>query len=131
MRMTLWSALAVGAATLALAGCAYRPPALHDWFERVETGMTRQDVVDILGEPTLTIENDLMYLYDDPNDPARFRFVLDEDGTVLEKYFETKSELAARAREAESTIPAFGPTEGEEPDRAYPGGPLPGFGSGG
>jgi outer membrane protein assembly factor BamE (lipoprotein component of BamABCDE complex) len=109
------------------AGCHYKKPALNEWYDQVVVDMDRQDVIAILGRPTIETENEMMYLYDDPEDPARFRFVLDDRKVVIAKYYETKDDLAARAKEVKARKRPVEQAEGEEPGRPYPGGPLPGF----
>ena len=107
-------------------GCWYQRPPIEQWYKDIATGMDRHDVVKKLGGPTVVIENEMMYLYDDPDNPVRFRFVLDEEGVVVEKYLETKAELAKRTEEVKGELPPVEPIPGEE-NRAYPGGPLPRF----
>jgi 3-methyladenine DNA glycosylase AlkD len=127
MRLTMGIAgLALLGGALA-AGCHYKKPALREWYDLVVVDMSRQDVVDILSRPTVETENEIMYLYDDPENPARFRFVLNEKKIVTAKYFETKTELAARAKEVKAQKRPVEQPPGEESGRPYPGGPLPGF----
>jgi hypothetical protein len=116
----------VAAACLGSAGCWYHRPDIEDWYDDVEIGWEKQQVVDKLGRPTVLIENDMMYLYDDPENPIRLRFVLDEDGKVIEKYYESKEELAKRLEEAQRRVPPTELVPGEE-QRGYPGAPLERF----
>lgn len=105
MRSNVWMAALVAAACLGSTGCWYQRPDIEDWYEDVEIGWEKQQIVDKLGRPTVMIENDMMYLYDDPEDPVRLRFVLDEDEKVVEKYYESKEELVKRLEEAQRRVP--------------------------
>jgi len=126
MRSNAWTAALVAAACLGSAGCWYQRPDIEDFYEDVEIGWEKQQVVDKLGRATVLIENDMMYLYDDPDNPVRLRFVLDENGKVIEKYYESKEELAKRLEEAQRQVPPVELTPGEE-KRGYPGAPLDRF----
>ena len=126
MRSNAWMAALVAAACLGSTGCWYQRPDIEDWYEDVEIGWEKQQVVDKLGRPTVLIENDMMYLYDDPENPIRLRFVLDEDEKVIEKYYESREELAKRLEEARRQIPPVELVPGEEP-RGFPGAPLDRF----
>jgi len=126
MRSNAWMAALVAAACLGSTGCWYQRPDIEDWYEDVEIGWEKQQVVDKLGRPTVLIENDMMYLYDDPENPVRLRFVLDEDEKVIEKYYESKEELAKRLEEARRRVPPVELVPGEE-KRGYPGAPLERF----
>ena len=126
MRSNVWMAALVAAACLGSAGCWYQRPDIEDFYEDVEIGWEKQQVVDKLGRPTVLIENDMMYLYDDPQNPIRLRFVLDEDGKVVEKYYESKEELAKRLEEAQRRVPPVELVPGEE-QRAFPGAPMERF----
>ena len=126
MRSNAWMAALVAAACLGSTGCWYQRPDIEDWYEDVEIGWEKQQVVDKLGRPTVLIENDMMYLYDDPENPIRLRFVLDEDEKVIEKYYESKEELAKRLEEARRRVPPVELVPGEEP-RGFPGAPLERF----
>jgi len=126
MRSNAWLAALVAAACLGSTGCWYQRPDIEDWYEDVEIGWEKQQVVDKLGRPTVLIENDMMYLYDDPENPVRLRFVLDEDEKVIEKYYESKEELAKRLEEARRRVPPVELVPGEEP-RGYPGAPMERF----
>jgi len=126
MRSNAWLAALVAAACLGSTGCWYQRPDIEDWYEDVEIGWEKQQVVDKLGRPTVLIENDMMYLYDDPENPVRLRFVLDEDEKVIEKYYESKEELAKRLEEAQRRVPPVELVPGEEP-RAFPGAPMERF----
>jgi len=126
MRSNVWMAALVAAACLGSTGCWYQRPDIEDWYEDVEIGWEKQQVVDKLGRPTVLIENDMMYLYDDPENPVRLRFVLDEDEKVIEKYYESKEELAKRLEEARRRVPPVELVPGEEP-RGYPGAPMERF----
>ena len=108
------------------AGCWYQRPDLEEMFEEIEVGMEKDEVIEELGQPTAVLESEMFYLYDDPDKPVRFRFVLDEKALVIEKYYETKEELAKRAEEVKGEIPPVEPLPGEE-GRTYPGGPLKRF----
>lgn len=107
-------------------GCYYERPDFDEMYADVVTGMDEDDVVEVLGKPTVIIENEMMYLYDDPDEPVRMRFVLDEERIVIEKYMETKAELAKKAEETKGKYPPLEPMPGEE-ERTYPGGPLERF----
>ena len=126
MRSNVWMAALVAAACLGSTGCWYQRPDIEDWYEDVKIGWEKQQVVDKLGRPTVLIENDMMYLYDDPENPVRLRFVLDEDEKVIEKYYESKEELAKRLEEARRRVPPVELVPGEEP-RGYPGAPMERF----
>ena len=134
--------LAAEAALLLAAGCWYERPNLEERFAEIEVGMTKDEVIERLGEPTLVLGdtfladpddpsseqqvNELFYLYDDPLEPVRFRIVLAPDDRVVQKFYETKAELAKRAEEVKGEVPPVQLLPGEEP-RAYPGGPLKPF----
>ena len=122
-----WSLVVLAVGCLGAAGCWYQRPNLEARYEEILVGMDKYNVVEELGEPTAVIENEMLYLYDDPDDPVRFRFVLDENGVVITRYFERKSDLAKRAEEVKGE---FAPVEllpGDEEGRPYPGAPLPRF----
>lgn len=110
-------------------GCAlfYHRPPIERKFAEVVTGMDRNDVMHILGKPTTVFENEIWYLYDDPDKPVRLRFVLDSDDIVVQKYYETKAELAKRAKVVEGAVPMEAEPLPGEGGRSYPGGPLPQF----
>jgi hypothetical protein len=112
-----------------VAGC-YKPPDFDELYEKAAAGMTKEEVIEALGQPTSIQGNNMFYIYDDPATPVRFRLVLDDKGIVVEKYFESKTSLARKAEEARKASPPIQTLPGEEP-RAYPGGPLPRFGGGG
>lgn len=126
MRAKAIALVGLALAALVITGCWYEQPKLAERFKEIEVGMARDDVVDILGKPSIVIENEMFYLYDDPEKPARFRFVMDEQSMVIEKYFETKEELAARAEETKGEVPPIALVPGEDP-RTYPGGPIKRF----
>jgi outer membrane protein assembly factor BamE (lipoprotein component of BamABCDE complex) len=96
-------------------------------YAKTEVGMTRQEVVKILGEPTTTLESEMFYLYDDPEKPVRLRYVLNEREVVSAKYYETQKDLLKKAEETVGEIPVPMKAPGEEPQPVYPGGPLPRF----
>jgi len=124
---------------LLAAGCWYQRPELEEMFEDIEVGMTRDEVVEELGDPTHVLGetvladptdpsseqqvNELFYLYDDPDIPVRFRIVLDADDVVIRKFYETKAELAKKAKAVKGEIPPYQLLPGED-ERKYPGGPL-------
>jgi outer membrane protein assembly factor BamE (lipoprotein component of BamABCDE complex) len=119
------AAAAVAAAWAA--GCQYQKPPLEEWYGEVVTGMDRGDVIEILGEPTAVIEGEMFYIYDDPDDPARFRFVLNEEDIVVEKYLEWKEDLYRKAEETMGEAPPEPRLPAETEETTYPGGPLPKF----
>jgi len=126
MRMTRWLFAAAVVAGIATSGCYYHRPNVEQMFADTYVGMTKDEVVKALGQPTLTRDNELQYNYDDPLRPVRLRYILDEQSVVIEKFLETKPELAKRAEEELAQQPAIKPMPGEE-KRTYPGGPLPRF----
>jgi len=126
MHITRCVVAAVALAGLVAAGCWYQRPKLDEMYGRTSVGMSREEVAKVLGQPSEVLGNELFYLYDDPDVPARFRFVLNEKGLVVEKYFETKQELAKKAEETMGAVPPVERLPGEE-GRTYPGGPLPRF----
>jgi len=128
MRTSRWIVALAGLGCVLASGCYYKKPALRDWYAEIVPDMTRDQVVDIMGRPTREDKNSLMYVYDDPEDPARFLFVLDDNGVVIEKYYQPKTELEEKARQLRSQSTPVAPAPGEEPNRSYPGGPLPQFG---
>jgi outer membrane protein assembly factor BamE (lipoprotein component of BamABCDE complex) len=112
---------------LAAAGCWYHPPDCENWYKRISLGMTKAEVIKSLGEPTVILESEMFYIYDDPKNPVRFRFVLNDQDVVVAKYYESKKELAKKTEQTkgeESTAVAPPPPPGEP---KYPGGPLPQF----
>ncbi|HUU11448.1 MAG TPA: hypothetical protein VM431_13055 [Phycisphaerae bacterium] len=126
MRVNRYLVAALVVACLTLAGCWYKRPKLDEMYTDVKVGMTKDEVVELLDQPTAIIESEMFYLYDDPLDPVRFRFVLDDKGIVVEKYYETKKELAKKAEETKGQVPPVERMPGE-PGRSYPGGPLERF----
>jgi len=126
MRIGQWIAVAMAVAGMAVAGCYYKRPNIERMFAGTTVGMTRDEVVRVFGRPTTMLDNEMLYLYDDPLNPVRLRYVLDEQGVVVEKFLETKTELAKRAEEELAQQPPVRPMPGEE-KRTYPGGPLPRF----
>jgi hypothetical protein len=127
MRMTRWIVLALLLAGLALTGCYYKRPDVEGMFAATSVGMTKDEVIEALKHPPTVVEdNQLLYLYDDPLNPVRLRYVLNEQDVVVEKYLETKQELAKKAQEQAASEQPIKPLAGEE-TRTYPGGPLPRF----
>jgi len=144
MRVNRYVLAAVAVGSLAATGCWYERPQIEEMFADVEVGMSKNDVIERLGPPTAVLggtgageapgapapeeANEMFYLYDDPVDPVRFRFVLNDKGFVIEKYYEKKQELAKRAEETKGKVPPVEwlPAE-QEPGRRYPGGPLKRF----
>ncbi len=127
MRRAVGLAVTLVLVAAAVTGCHYRKPPLREWYDQVELGMTREQVIEELGDPTVSYEREMMYLYDDPDDPARFRFVLSAEDEVVERYFETKEELCQKAEEIQEQLVPPPTVPGEDEPRAYPGGPLPQF----
>ena len=111
---------------LLAAGCFYARPNIERWYAKTEVGMTKAEIVKILGNPTHMVESEMFYLYDDPKDPVRLRYVLNNENVVIAKYYETKQDLAKKAEETEGQILPPKPMPGEE-ERTYPGGPLDRF----
>ena len=126
MHITRWIVAVVALAGLAAAGCWYHQPNLDEWYGKTSVGMSKDEIIKVLGQPSVVLGNELFYLYDDPEAPARFRFVLNEKEFVVEKYVETKKELAKKAEETMGVVPPVERLPGEE-GRVYPGGPLPRF----
>ena len=111
----------------AAAGCWYQPPDTDGMYKRISLSMTKEEVVKKLGEPTVILESEMFYIYDDPKNPVRFRFVLNDQNVVVAKYFESKKDLAKKTEQTkgeESTAVTPPPPPGET---KYPGGPLPKF----
>jgi len=144
MRVNRYVLAALAVWSVAATGCSYQRPELEDMFADIEVGVSKEDVIEALGQPTAVLgdtgsgeapgapapedANELFYLYDDPLEPVRFRFVLNDKGFVIEKYYETKKELATRAEEVKGELPPIERLPGEkEPERRYPGGPLQRF----
>jgi len=142
MRRYGWVLVTVALGSLLAAGCWYERPGLEEMFAEIEIGMTKDEVVEQLGQPTYVLGdtiladpndptteqqvNELFYLFDDPDDPVRFRLVLDENDMVLHKFYETKVELAKKAEAVKGEVPPVQLVPGEE-ERTYPGGPLERF----
>jgi hypothetical protein len=125
MRCSMWAMGLVLAAGLVLGGCYYKRPDIESNFGKIQLDMTKAQVVKLLGEPTKIDSGEMYYIYDDPTNPVRLRIVLDENDVVVEKYYETKRELAEKAEMA-GKAPSVKPLPGEE-KRIYPGGPLERF----
>jgi len=127
---------------LMVAGCWYQRPELEEQFANLEVGMTRDEVIEQLGQPTHILGdtiladpddpdseqkvNEMFYLFDDPDDPVRFRLVLDSRDVVIRKFYETKEELYKKAEAVKGEVPPVQLVPGEGP-RTYPGGPLKQF----
>jgi outer membrane protein assembly factor BamE (lipoprotein component of BamABCDE complex) len=126
MRRSVWAVCLVLVAGVVLGGCYYKRPDIEGNFGKVQIDMTKAQVVALLGEPTKIDSSEMYYIYDDPKDPVRLRFVLDENDLVVEKYYETKRELAKKVEVPGGQLPSVKPLPGEEP-RTYPGGPLDRF----
>jgi hypothetical protein len=117
----------VGAAAVLAAGCWYQRPNFQKMYNRTEIGMTIEEVAKTLKrKPTMTLENEAFYIYDDPEEPVRMRFVLNDKQVVIAKFFENKWDLAKKTEETMGEIPVTQPLPGEE-KRTYPGGPIPRF----
>jgi hypothetical protein len=125
MRGNRWLVAAAAIGLLA-AGCWYQQPNLERRFSEASVGMNKEELAKTLGQPSVVLGNEVLYNYDDPEKPARFRFVFNDQGIIVEKYFEPKLDLARKAAEQRAALP---PVERmpEEPGRVYPGGPLPRF----
>jgi outer membrane protein assembly factor BamE (lipoprotein component of BamABCDE complex) len=118
----------LAAACFAAAGCWYQRPNTEGKYKKIELGMTKEDVVKKLGDPTVILEGEMFYIYDDPKNPVRFRFVLNDQETVVAKYYESKKDLAKKTEQTkgeEST--AVTPPAPAQAESKYPGGPLPRF----
>ncbi len=142
MRRYGWVLATALAGTLLATGCWYERPPLEETFAQIEIGMTKDDVVEQLGNPsqvlgdTIVLDpndptseqqvNELWYNYDDPDAPVRYRFVLDENDVVIRKFYEPKVDLAKRAEAVKGEVPPAQLVPGEE-ERTYPGGPLERF----
>jgi hypothetical protein len=127
MRVTRWMVPMLMVAVAASAGCHYQRPDIEGRFSKTAVGMTKDEVVEALGRsPTIVTDNEMMYQYDDPMNPVRLRYVMNDQGVVVEKYLETRKELAKRAEENAGKAPPTQVMPGEE-DRTYPGGPLKRF----
>ena len=108
------------------AGCWSHPPDTEGWYKKVELGMTKDEVIKKLGDPTVILESEMFYIYDDPQNPVRFRFVLNDDNAVIAKFYESKKDLAKKTEQTkgeESTAVAPPPPA----ESKYPGSPLPKF----
>jgi hypothetical protein len=117
----------VGAAAVLAAGCWYHKPNFQKMYNRVEIGMSIEEVAKALKQkPTVILENEAFYIYDDPEDPVRMRFVLNDKQIVIAKFLENKWDLAKKTEETMGDIPVTQPLAGEE-KRTYPGGPTPRF----
>jgi outer membrane protein assembly factor BamE (lipoprotein component of BamABCDE complex) len=127
MHIHRWVAGILVAGCLAAAGCYYKAPNTEHLLAKVAIGMTKDEVIEVLGQPTAILESEMFYIYDDPRNPVRLRFVLNDRGVVVAKYYESKNELAARAEEAQAEAAKAGrpPPGAEQPP--YPGGPMPRF----
>jgi hypothetical protein len=127
MRVTRWIVVVLAVAVIASTGCHYKRPNIEGKFSQTEVGMTKDEVIKTLGHaPTIVTDTEMMYQYDDPLRPVRLRFVMNEQGVVVEKYLESKTELKKRADENDSMEPPTQAVPGDE-NRSYPGGPLPRF----
>jgi len=127
MRTDRLLTMVLALALLGAAGCWYHPPDCESWYKRVSLGMTRDEVIKKLGEPTVILESEMFYIYDDPKNPVRFRFIMNDQNMVVAKYYESKKDLAKKTEQTkgeESTAVAPPPPSGEP---KYPGGPLPQF----
>ena len=144
MRVNRYVLAVLAVWSLAATSCWYQRPGLEDMYADVEVGMSQAEVVELLGDPTAILSSsaqadpddpasdrpvsEMFYIYDDPLEPVRFRFVLDDKAFVVEKYYETKEELAKRAEETKGQVPPVERLPGEaEPGRRYPGGALKRF----
>ena len=131
MRRQIWL-IGVLAAVGLTAGCSttwnpfYKCPNVEPKFAKVMTGMEKDEVIKILGKPTSTVGHEMWYIYDDPSEPVRMRFVLDDSGAVAEKYYETKASLQDQMKQQAEGRVAPEAAPGEEP-RKYPGGPMQQF----
>jgi hypothetical protein len=127
MRMTRWIVLALLVAGPTLTGCYYTRPDIEGKFADTTVGMTKDEVIKALKHPPSRTEgNQIMFLYDDPLNSVRLRYVLNDQDVVVEKFLETKQELAKKAEELAAKEQATKAAPGEE-NRSYPGGPLPRF----
>jgi outer membrane protein assembly factor BamE (lipoprotein component of BamABCDE complex) len=128
MRINRWAAGALVVACFVVMGCFYKAPKVDQKYDKISVGMTKAEVVKALGEPSVVHENEMFYIYDDPKNPVRFRFVLNEQDVVVAKHFESKAELANKTAETKGQVPA-GQTTAPPPtgEPKYPGGPLKRF----
>ena len=132
MRLNRWAWLTVAIASLVVIGCNhdytfYKRPDIEGMFAKITPGMSKVEVIEILGPNSYKIQDrEMWYVYDDPEKPVRLRFVLDDQDLVVEKYYETKREVLEKYEKKLGEPSSVKPLEGEE-GRTYPGGPLPKF----
>ena len=124
MRANRWLVGILLVGGLVAAGCFYHRANIERWYAKTAVGMTKVQIIKVLGPPTNILENEMFYLYDDPKNPVRLRYVLDDKDVVVAKYYETKKDLARKAEETMGQVPP--PTPGEETG-TYPGAPLERF----
>jgi hypothetical protein len=127
MRLHVWIVGLAVVACLAPVGCkAYVRTDVEGLFAKVQPGMTRAEVIGILGEPSRMQATEMFFIYDDPPNPARLRIVLNDQDIVIAKYYESRRELAKKAEEVLGQPPTVKPLPGDE-KAAYPGAPLERF----
>ena len=88
-------------------------------YKKIELGMTKEEVVKKLGDPTVILEGEMFYIYDDPKNPVRFRFVLNDQDTVVAKYYESKKDLAKKTEQTkgEESTAVTPPASAQNPAR--------------
>jgi hypothetical protein len=132
MRLNRWVWLTVVIGSLVGTGCNhdgtfYKRPDIEGLFAKITPGMSKAEVIEILGPNAYKIQDrEMWYIYDDPEKPVRLRFVLDDQDIVVEKYYEPKREVLEKYEKQLGEPSSVKPLEGEE-ERTYPGGPLPKF----
>jgi len=132
MRLNRWVWLTVAIGSLVATGCNrdgtfYKRPDVEGLFAKITPGMSKAEVIEVLGPNAYKIQDrEMWYIYDDPEKPVRLRFVLDDQDLVVEKYYEPKREVLENYEKKLGEPSSVKPLEGEE-GRTYPGGPLPKF----
>jgi len=132
MRLERWVLLAAVIGSLVATGCQtdnlfYKRPDVEGMFAKITPGMSKAEVIEVLGPHAYKIQDrEMWYVYDDPETPVRLRFVLDDKDIVVEKYYEPKREVLEKYEKKLGEPSSVKPLEGEE-GRTYPGGPLPKF----
>jgi uncharacterized protein (TIGR03067 family) len=102
MNIRVLAAVGLMAAAVAAAAATQPPPTAKagakavlrltadNFFDKVQVGMTRDEVTKLIGPPTTAKDREMTFIFDDPYNPVRVRIALDDRGRVAAKFYEPR-----------------------------------------